>query len=97
MPLTPFTMVEMHGMSIVTATWFMFIVAAMGAAAFLYFRHTDGVRREQESTNKRMDKHETDIVEIRKDVSGMATNIAVTLTLVERIDKRMDKELENKV
>lgn len=83
MTLTPFTLVEMQGMSIVTATWLMFIVA--GGAALIYW-----ILREFSSVWKRIDKHGDSITEIRQDLSTMRENVAVTRNVVERIEKIVD-------
>lgn len=83
MSFTPFTLVEMQGMSIVTATWFMFIVA--GGSALTYW-----ILREFSNVWKRIDKHGESIVEIREDMSTMRENVAVTRNVVERIERMVD-------
>ena len=85
MTITPFTLVEMEGMSIVTATWFMFITA--GGAGLIYW-----IVREFASVWKRLDKHGDSIVEIRQDMSTVRENVAVTRNVVERIEKTINKE-----
>ena len=85
MSLTPFTLVEMNGMSIVTATWFMFITA--GGAGLIYW-----VLREFASVWKRLDKHGDSIVKIQQDMSTVRENVAVTRNVVERIEKTINKE-----
>lgn len=85
MTLTPFTLVEMKGMSIVTATWFMFGIAI--STALIYW-----TLREVGSIWKRLDKHGESIVEIRQDMSTIRENVAVTRSVVERIEKTVNKE-----
>jgi hypothetical protein len=83
MTLTPFTLVEMRGMSLLTATWFMFIVAGGGALTYWILREFSNVW-------ERIDKHGDDITEIREDMSTMRENVAVTRNVVERIERMVD-------
>ena len=85
MTLTPFTLVEMRGMYLLTATWFMFILAGLSVIVYWVLREFGGVW-------KRLDKHSDSLVEIRQDMSTMRENVAVTRNVVERIEKIVDKE-----
>lgn len=85
MTLTPFTLVEMRGMSLLTATWFMFMLTGLSVIVYWVLREFGGVW-------KKLDKHSDSIIEIRQDMSTMRENVAVTRCVVERIDKKLDKE-----
>lgn len=100
MSLTPFTLVEMEGMSVVTATWFMFITVGMGIAggAMIHW-----MLREFSSVSKRLDKHSEDICltnskhdddmkEVYHTLSSLNDNVVVTKSIVEHINARLGKD-----
>lgn len=89
MSLMPFALVEMEGMSIVTATWFMFITTGIcvGGGVLIHW-----VLREFSGVWKRLDEHSDDIKETNQNVAMLSENVAVTRMLVERIDKKLNEE-----
>lgn len=88
MTLTPFTLVEMRGMSIVTATWLMFMVA--GASMLIYW-----MLREFGTTNKKCEKHDVEIDNMNRVMSGITVDVAVTRAAVERIDKNINNKYKD--